>query len=135
MILGHGGGDRAHQELGLVHAGIVGPHRVDLEIDGAVEEPDLGVLEGGREGFLHHGRGGREDDLILVRDRALDGVADLLVGSAVLEENGLHKPPERLGELAAAQLMGVDPGRVLARPLVDEGDPHGIGLCVGGRAG
>ena len=121
--LGHGPGDHAHQELGLVDAQIVGAHPLPGGQQRAVEYAGAGVLHRGLHGRRQHHRGGGEDQGVVLVDQLLD-LGLVLVGVGAHPGGADHLGAQGVFEIDAAQVVPVDPAGLLRLLAVEEGHLH-----------
>ena len=68
----HGTGNRAGDELGLIHAGVVGADAGVGHLHRAVQDVYLRVPDGGAQGRAYQLGAGRKDDIRTVGDGLLD---------------------------------------------------------------
>ena len=121
VVIGHGAGDGAGDELALIDPAVVGADGAIGLVHGAIEEPDLGILHRGLQGGPAQRRRGGEDHLSAVGHRLLDGGgAEVeIVGIVVALDHDLIA--HDLLQVFAALLVTGDPGAGGRGHLMHEG--------------
>ena len=116
-----------------MHTRIIGPHRVVLQVDRAVEKLHVRMADRAAQDLRHHRRGNGEHRRMPLRGRRLHGFPDLFVGRTAGEGGGLHLREARR-KLVPPQLVPVDPGGGLRRLVVEEGRAQRMFLRIGGTS-
>ena len=119
---GHGPGDGAGDELGLVYAGVIGADAGVGHLHGAVEDAHRGVLDCRAQAGAHQLGAGGEYDVCAVGDGGFDQQVGVPAGHSVEVGKGLHLALKYTGQLGAAKLVLAGPGTGLRGALMDEGN-------------
>ena len=128
VAVGHGPGDGAGDELGLIHAGIVGADAGVGHLHRAVEDAHLGVFDGGAQRRAHQLGAGGKDDVGALGNGFFDEFVGVFAGRGVKVRHRFDLAGKGCVQLGAAELMLAGPGADLGRVLV-----HERHLEVGGR--
>ena len=123
MAVRHGSSQGAHEEFRFIHAPIVSTHRVGCVIDGAVQETDVRMFNGGPQRLGQLGRSDRENHIFLIGSGSLYRPADLLIMAAVVKADSLHQSFEAFLQGRPPEFVAVVPGRFLRRPVIQECRP------------
>ena len=115
-----GTGNRPHDELCLVHSGIVGADIAVGLVQGTVEDDDVRVVYGRPQAGGEQAGGGGEEDGVPVRDGLLNHLLGVIV-HCVKIGGGLQLLPKHPVDVLAAQLMAVGPAGDGGGFVVDKG--------------
>lgn len=126
----HGTGNRAGDELGLIHAGVVGADAGVGHLHRAVQDVYLRVLDGGAQGRAYQLRAGRKDDIRTVGDRLLDKGIGVLARDGVEVGCRLDLALKHSVQLGTAKLMLACPGAGAGGTLMHKGNLQMAGRGV-----
>ena len=122
MVVRHAGRKGAQQKLCLVHLSKIRAHALVGKADGAIEEPNLGILNGSPERIFHQAVRGREDDVVSMFDSRFHGGVEHVRIVAVLKRLGAHNTAKVLIEILTPLIVQAVPARRRTGELMDKGD-------------